>query len=38
MLTFRVEGGFEKASAIIQNLKLASHFANLGMRLYFHAV
>ncbi|KAJ7822601.1 Cys/Met metabolism PLP-dependent enzyme-domain-containing protein [Mycena leptocephala] len=30
MLTFRVEGGFEKASAIIQNLKLASHLANLG--------
>ncbi|KAJ7908936.1 o-acetylhomoserine sulfhydrylase [Mycena leptocephala] len=27
MLTFRVEGGFEKASAIIQNL--ASHLANL---------
>ncbi|KAF7297367.1 hypothetical protein MIND_00970200 [Mycena indigotica] len=30
MLTFRVEGGFEKVKKIIDNLKLASHLANLG--------
>ncbi|KAJ6540552.1 Cys/Met metabolism PLP-dependent enzyme-domain-containing protein [Mycena capillaripes] len=30
MLTFRVEGGFEKAKAVVHNLKLASHLANLG--------
>ncbi|KAJ6568394.1 Cys/Met metabolism PLP-dependent enzyme-domain-containing protein [Mycena vulgaris] len=30
MLTFRVEGGFEKVKKVINNLKLASHLANLG--------
>ncbi|KAJ7150740.1 Cys/Met metabolism PLP-dependent enzyme-domain-containing protein [Mycena filopes] len=30
MLTFRVEGGFEKAKDVIENLKLASHLSNLG--------
>ncbi|KAJ6484451.1 Cys/Met metabolism PLP-dependent enzyme-domain-containing protein [Mycena vitilis] len=30
MLTFRVQGGFEKVKKIINNLKLASHLANLG--------
>ncbi|KAJ7261874.1 Cys/Met metabolism PLP-dependent enzyme-domain-containing protein [Mycena rebaudengoi] len=30
MLTFRVEGGFEKVKKVIDNLKLASHLANLG--------
>ncbi|KAJ7709012.1 Cys/Met metabolism PLP-dependent enzyme-domain-containing protein [Mycena rosella] len=30
MLTFRVEGGFEKLKLVINNLKLASHLANLG--------
>ncbi|KAK7050724.1 Cys/Met metabolism PLP-dependent enzyme-domain-containing protein [Favolaschia claudopus] len=30
MLTFRVEGGFEKAAKVVDNLKLASHLANLG--------
>ncbi|KAJ7666570.1 Cys/Met metabolism PLP-dependent enzyme-domain-containing protein [Mycena polygramma] len=30
MLTFRVEGGFEKVKKVIGNLKLASHLANLG--------
>ncbi|KAJ7133361.1 Cys/Met metabolism PLP-dependent enzyme-domain-containing protein [Mycena epipterygia] len=30
MLTFRVEGGFEKLRKVIDNLKLASHLANLG--------
>ncbi|KAJ7268004.1 Cys/Met metabolism PLP-dependent enzyme-domain-containing protein [Mycena rebaudengoi] len=30
MLTFRVEGGFEKVKQVINNLKLASHLANLG--------
>ncbi|KAJ7066776.1 Cys/Met metabolism PLP-dependent enzyme-domain-containing protein [Mycena belliarum] len=30
MLTFRVEGGFEKLKKVIDNLKLASHLANLG--------
>ncbi|KAF8205912.1 Cys/Met metabolism PLP-dependent enzyme-domain-containing protein [Mycena galopus ATCC 62051] len=30
MLTFRVEGGFEAVKKVINNLKLASHLANLG--------
>ncbi|KAJ7360687.1 Cys/Met metabolism PLP-dependent enzyme-domain-containing protein [Mycena albidolilacea] len=30
MLTFRVEGGFEQVKKVINNLKLASHLANLG--------
>ncbi|KAK7006723.1 Cys/Met metabolism PLP-dependent enzyme-domain-containing protein, partial [Favolaschia claudopus] len=30
MLTFRMEGGFEKAAKVVDNLKLASHLANLG--------
>ncbi|KAJ7147640.1 Cys/Met metabolism PLP-dependent enzyme-domain-containing protein [Mycena crocata] len=30
VLTFRVEGGFEKVRKVIDNLKLASHLANLG--------
>ncbi|KAJ7584402.1 O-acetylhomoserine/O-acetylserine sulfhydrylase, partial [Mycena floridula] len=30
MLTFRVQGGFEKVKKVIANLKLASHLANLG--------
>ncbi|KAJ7036569.1 Cys/Met metabolism PLP-dependent enzyme-domain-containing protein [Mycena alexandri] len=30
LLTFRVEGGFEKVKKVIENLKLASHLANLG--------
>ncbi|KAJ7609041.1 Cys/Met metabolism PLP-dependent enzyme-domain-containing protein [Roridomyces roridus] len=30
MLTFRVKGGFEKTKKVINNLKLASHLANLG--------
>ncbi|KAJ7483323.1 Cys/Met metabolism PLP-dependent enzyme-domain-containing protein [Mycena latifolia] len=30
MLTFRVEGGFEKVKKVIDSLKLASHLANLG--------
>ncbi|KAJ7886873.1 Cys/Met metabolism PLP-dependent enzyme-domain-containing protein [Mycena olivaceomarginata] len=30
MLTFHVEGGFEQVKKVIDNLKLASHLANLG--------
>ncbi|KAJ7065427.1 Cys/Met metabolism PLP-dependent enzyme-domain-containing protein [Mycena amicta] len=30
MLTFRVEGGFEKVKKVVDNLKLATHLANLG--------
>nr|GAT47974.1 predicted protein [Mycena chlorophos] len=30
VLTFRVEGGFDKVHKVIDNLKLASHLANLG--------
>ncbi|KAJ7609047.1 Cys/Met metabolism PLP-dependent enzyme-domain-containing protein, partial [Roridomyces roridus] len=30
MLTFRVVGGFDKLKKVINNLKLASHLANLG--------
>ncbi|KAJ7060895.1 Cys/Met metabolism PLP-dependent enzyme-domain-containing protein [Mycena amicta] len=30
VITFRVAGGFEKLSAVIDNLRLASHHANLG--------
>ncbi|KAJ7609057.1 Cys/Met metabolism PLP-dependent enzyme-domain-containing protein [Roridomyces roridus] len=30
MLTFRVVGGFDKVKKVIDNLKLASHLANLG--------
>ncbi|KAJ7312557.1 pyridoxal phosphate-dependent transferase [Mycena albidolilacea] len=30
MLTFHVEGGFEQMKTVINNLKLASHLANLG--------
>ncbi|KAJ7230412.1 Cys/Met metabolism PLP-dependent enzyme-domain-containing protein [Mycena pura] len=29
-LTFRVEGGFEKVKRVVDNLKLATHLANLG--------
>jgi O-acetylhomoserine/O-acetylserine sulfhydrylase len=36
MLTFRVEGGFRKVKKIINNLKLASHLANLGSRTLSH--
>jgi O-acetylhomoserine/O-acetylserine sulfhydrylase-like pyridoxal-dependent enzyme len=31
MLTFHVEGGFEQVKKVIDNLKLASHLANLGV-------
>ncbi|KAF8182406.1 O-acetylhomoserine ami [Mycena galopus ATCC 62051] len=30
ILTFRVEGGFEKMQKVVDNLKLASHLANIG--------
>ncbi|KAK7027755.1 Cys/Met metabolism PLP-dependent enzyme-domain-containing protein, partial [Favolaschia claudopus] len=30
MVTFRMRGGFKKASAVIDNLRLASHLANVG--------
>ncbi|KAJ7031730.1 pyridoxal phosphate-dependent transferase [Mycena alexandri] len=30
VLTFRLEGGFEKVIKLIENLRLASHLANLG--------
>ncbi|KAF9062514.1 Cys/Met metabolism PLP-dependent enzyme-domain-containing protein [Rhodocollybia butyracea] len=30
VLTFRIEGGFEKVKQVVNNLKLASHLANIG--------
>jgi O-acetylhomoserine/O-acetylserine sulfhydrylase len=30
VLTFRIEGGFPIVTKVIENLRLASHLANLG--------
>jgi O-acetylhomoserine/O-acetylserine sulfhydrylase len=30
VLTFRIEGGFPMVTKVIENLRLASHLANLG--------